>query len=495
MKAVLCSFIILFLTAANANCLWAAEIAVLMSSDAAIYQEALQGFREAVPNRSVKVQLLTNRLEERADQLKIIGSVVEPDIIFVIGTSALQAVAGKFTDIPIVHSMVFSPQAGVNADGKNITGIGMIPAPARVMSLIQELNTQIRRVGVMYDPTRSNAMFEQAQSAAQKENLKLVAREIRSPGDIGPALRNLQNEIDLLWLWPDERFLAEEILQRVFLFSFENKIPVLGLSERHTQMGALVSLSHGGAKDMGKQAGELVNKMLGKTGPPPAGPVVPRQVKLTVNLKTAGKLDIEVPDSIIRRAVNAVNAPVYKEGDWWVFQLKRIYLDRRVAVEHHRISFHNGKFESDYLWFLHGEDSASPYFLPFPTVHLNDPWRRPLSFPLLPGKKWSFRYQYYHLRIGGGDHNNARASADAEVIGHVSHPVETEAGKFDAIEIQRIDYLRRPATVSYFYSPQTKSVVKAIAELHINDPGFSGRRFELELIAYGTAEIEKRPAR
>jgi hypothetical protein len=335
----------------------------------------------------------------------------------------------------------------------------------------------------MFDPNRSGPLFSQARTVAQKENLQLIAREIRSPGEIAGALKSLENEIDVLWLWPDEAFLADDILQRIFLFSFERKIPVLGLSERHTQMGAVLSLSYGNAKDMGRQAGEVANKLLGdiKVASVPAIPL--RETKLTVNLKTAHKLGVDVPDSIIQRADNAVKAPVYKEGDWWVFRIKTLYPSGKTQVEDHRVMYKNGKFETDDPSFLTGGDlPGTPTFLPFASVYLTDPQRKWLDFPLLPGKKWSFRYprRYY---LGRG--RRTSAVANGEVIGQLAQPLDTPAGKFDAIKIQRLDSLAVPAYLTYFYSPHTKSVIKLRAGLAPEGSSSSGRRFELELVAYG----------
>ncbi len=56
--------------------------------------------------------------------------------------------------------------------------------------------------------------------------------------------------------------LVTEVVQYMLLFSSRNKVPVLGLSERQTQMGALLSLSYGSSRDMGRQAGEMANSIL-----------------------------------------------------------------------------------------------------------------------------------------------------------------------------------------------------------------------------------------
>jgi putative ABC transport system substrate-binding protein len=492
MKALFANLLALLLFAVAAMGVRAADIAVVISSDATVYQEALEGFREVVGHRISSVQTLKDNPAGWRDELKKLRSVIEPDLVFVVGTSALQAVANEITNIPIVHALVFNPASSINFAGKNVTGVAMNPSANQVFSLVKELNPKYRRVGAIFDPSRRAPLVSQARSVAQKEGIQLVTREIQSAGEIGTALTSLEHDIDVLWLWPDERFLADDILQRIFLFSFDRKIPVLGLSERHTQMGAVLSLSYASAKDIGRQAGEAVNKLITEPKSMALPNIALRQLKLTANLKTARKVGVDIPDSIIRRADNAVKAPVYKEGDWWVFRIRTLYPDGKIQAEDHRVAFKNGKLESDDPIFLTGADLRStPSFLPFASVYVSDPRRNWLNFPLLPGKTWSFRY----LSASYVRSRPRWTLANAEVIGKTSNPIVTPAGTFEAIEISRSDYLTPTANLTYFYSSQTRSVVKLKAEIDPWHRESSGRRFELELIAYGNETTEKKDVR
>jgi putative ABC transport system substrate-binding protein len=481
MKTLVASLFLSLSFAVAAVPLDAENIAVVMSSDAAVYQEALEGFKEVVRHRIAWVQIPEkNNPGGWQRQLKRLRSVIEPDLVFVIGTPALQAVAGEVANMPIVHAMVFNPFSISPAAGKNIIGINMNPSVAQVISSVRELNPKYRRIGTMLDPSKAASLLLQVRSLFQKEGLQLVTREIRSAGEIGGALKSLVNEIDVLWLWPDETFLTDEILQRVFLFSFARNIPVLGLSERHTDMGALLSLSYASAKDMGRQAGEVINRLLDGTKVTAVPHISPRRLKLTVNFKTAAKLDIKIPGSMINRADNVVKAPVYHEADWWVFRTKIIEPSGEVSSEIHRVTFSKGKFESDDPNFLTGGDTVgTPFFLPFASVYLTDPERRWLDFPLVPGKTWSFRYR--RRRFDPRRFSVMYAHPKAEVIGKAPQLVETPAGKFESVEIWRTEFVGEPADLLYYYSPRTQSIVKLKAEIF----GNYARRFELELVAYG----------
>ena len=483
MRALLAKTLALFLLAGSVGEGRAENIAIVLSSDAAAYQEALEGFREVAQHRIINVQTLKENPAGWRDHLKKLRATIEPDLVFVIGTPALQTVSTEITNIPIVHAMVFNPFSSTISAGKNVFGISMTPSAGQAISLLKELNPKIRRVGTILDPSRCGPLYSQTRSVFHKEGFQLVSREIRSAGEIGAALKSLEREIDVLWLWPDDVLLADEILQRIFLFSFDTRIPVLGLSERHTDRGALLSLSYASAKDMGRQAAEIANKLSGETKVTLAPQIAPRQVKLTVNLKTAHKLDIDVPESIIRLADNAIKAPVYTEGDWWIFRVKAIHPNGSSSLESYKIVFKNGTFVSDYPQFLSGEDQlGQARFRPFATVYVTDPRRKWLDFPLLAGKKWSFRYSNFPRLVR---RRAVPARASAEVIGR--QVTETAAGKFQTIEIHRTDsvanYYRASdsLTLTYFYSPQTKSVVKLMAERN-QGPGPS---YELGLIAYG----------
>jgi len=169
----------------------------------------------------------------------------------------------------------------------------------------------------------------------------------------------------------------------------------------------------------------------------------------------------------------AVKAPVYKDGEWWVFRLKAsVPSDMEKPPEEFRITYKNDKFESDNPDIL-----ASPVRV---TVHLNDPKRKWLDFPLIRGKKWSFRFSHTSSVSG----RFSWRDAEAEVIGPVAQPIVAPAGKFKTIEIRRADENLRYATTSkliYFYSPETKSVVKLSADFDTNRGLF---HWEMELIKY-----------
>ena len=110
--------------------------------------------------------------------------------------------------------------------------------------------------------------------------------------------------------------------------------------------------------------------------------------------------------------------------------------------------------------------------------HIN-PTFKSLDFPLTPGKKWSYKYEWTSRSSG----RTRSRDAQVTVIGPVSKPITTPAGQFKVIEIQRTETLGRAERKStYFYSTESKSVVKMTAVTTGSRRGT--RYYELELIKY-----------
>jgi putative ABC transport system substrate-binding protein len=282
-----------------------ANVAVIMSSKVDDYKEALQGFKEIGRHRIAAEYDMGGDPEKGPPIVAEIEKKIKPDLIFAVGIWALQAVLSQSTDIPVVYAMVLNPPSVVG-DGRNITGASMNVQVEEAFRLFKQMGPHVKRVGVIFSRARTGYLVKRAESLARQEGVQLVAREVTSPKEIKAALESLQDEIDALWILPDETTLAQPVVQQMLLVAYRKKIPVLGLTERHAQMGALFALSFASSEDIGRQAGELAQSILAGTRAAEIPYTTPRKLNLTVNLKTAGKLGIEVPKTILGRAATVI---------------------------------------------------------------------------------------------------------------------------------------------------------------------------------------------
>jgi putative ABC transport system substrate-binding protein len=307
MRKILLPLLILASVAGTVGPASAGDVAVITSARVDAYDEALRGFKRSLRHRIVVEYDMAGDFGRGREILSEIKSKIKPDLILAVGIWALQVVVGETTNIPVVYAMVLNPPSIIGAGSKNVTGASMNVPVDQIIHLFKQLGPQIRRLGVVFDPAKTGYLLSAAGAIAREQGLQLITREIRSPREAIPALDSLQGEgIDALWILPDDTILAPEVVQYMLLFSYRNKVPLLGLSERHAQMGALFSLSFASSEDIGRQAGELANSILeGKTAAEIPFTTA-RQLKLIVNLKAAQKLGIEIPKSIIAMADNLI---------------------------------------------------------------------------------------------------------------------------------------------------------------------------------------------
>ncbi len=280
----------------------AAKIVALKSADVDVYNEVLEGFKSISRRPIISEYDMEGDFQKGKKFLARLKSGPKPDLILAIGIWALQVVVEEIRDIPVVFAMVLNPTTVIGQEAHNITGASMNVPIEQQIALLKRVSPQVKRIGVIYDPSKTGFLVRQAERIARDQGVRLVTKAIASSKDSFAALDAMQGEIDALWILPDLTVLAPESVQYMLLFSFRNKIPVLGLSENQARMGALLGLSFESARDIGSQAGELANEILAGRSAEEIPFTTARKVRLTVNLKTASKLGLQIPKEIIDQA-------------------------------------------------------------------------------------------------------------------------------------------------------------------------------------------------
>ena len=300
----LVGFILLTLLSASAN--WesrADTIAVVFSANVDAYQEAFEGFRDAVDGHDIVKFDMRGDFKRGRKIAKDLQENVKPDLILAVGLWALQLFAEIKTETPVVYTMVLNPPSVIGAKLPNITGASINVPVEKSINLLRQLGPEIRRVGVVFTPQKTGYLVNEAKAVAEAVGIELVTREIKSSKEAVKALKELQTEgIDAIWILPDEGVLDPKVLKFALLSSYRERVPLLGLSERQARMGAMVSLSFDSSEDIGRQAGELAKNILMGKQVKELPYTEARQVQLTVNLKAAKKLGFSVPVTIVQSA-------------------------------------------------------------------------------------------------------------------------------------------------------------------------------------------------
>ena len=255
------------------------------------YEEALKGF-QSVCNVETKTIVISE--QEGTEITKSIRRI-KPDMILAVGVDALSKVK-KIKDIPIVYLMVPNPQSVISKE-ENITGVSMNIHPEKQLGLLQEVLYQVKRVGLLYDPSKTGFFVKKALYSSEKLGIKLIVKEVHSPKDVPSMLDSMKDGIDAFWMLPDTTVVTPETVEYLLLFSLENKIPVLTFSDKYLDLGAMISVSID-AFDIGRQAGEMAKEILSGSDIKNLPRVHAQKAVLTLNLRAAKKLGIRVNNNI-----------------------------------------------------------------------------------------------------------------------------------------------------------------------------------------------------
>ena len=187
--------------------------------------------------------------------------------------------------------------------GGNLTGVfGARDPVVRQLELYQQIMPRLRRLLTLVDPTdkATPVLLTEAKDAAQRLGLELDLREASTAADLERAFHSLApGEVDGAFLLsPSLRLTFSKLAIELAAAA---KLPVQAHRKQWVQQGALFSLGVD-VGPVGDAGARYVDSILRGTRPADL-PVeeVPR-IEFAINLATAAKLGIEVPEDVITRA-------------------------------------------------------------------------------------------------------------------------------------------------------------------------------------------------
>jgi putative ABC transport system substrate-binding protein len=227
--------------------------------------------------------------------------------VIVAGGSPASALAAKSVTatIPIVFMNAADPVAiglvtSFNRPGGNVTGATLLSAElvSKRLGILRDLLPSLKKVAVLVNPNRPgvDAQKAQVQSAAEAFGLALHVLDASSEQDFEAVFQATVSQQDgALVVAPDALFLDRRV--EIADLATRHKIPTMYELRNFVEAGGLISYG-ASPLEMYRQGGTLVGQIL--TGKKPADlPVMqPTKFELTINMKTASALGIEVPTSM-----------------------------------------------------------------------------------------------------------------------------------------------------------------------------------------------------
>jgi putative tryptophan/tyrosine transport system substrate-binding protein len=229
------------------------------------------------------------------------------DLILAIATPTAQAAFNATKDIPILITAVTDPvQAGLvkslEKSETNVTGTSDAAPMEKQFELLKKLAPNAKRVGIIYNTSEANSevQVEQAKKVAPKFGLEIVTSGVTNVNEISQSLDSLIKDIDVLYT-PTDNVIASSI-SLISNKCIEKKIPIISAERGMVEGGALATEGIDYYK-LGLQTGALAVEVLKGKKPSEMPVSTLEDTELVINIDTAKKLGITIPEELNSKAV------------------------------------------------------------------------------------------------------------------------------------------------------------------------------------------------
>lgn len=271
----------------------ASPVPIVMSDDAAPYQEVYQAVRaylDETGHEAVRVY---------ADGLTP-GLLNEARVVVAVGVRAAESLSALPSRTPVLAVLVprtwflKSGRARLADGGRRAVSAVYLDQPyERQARLIRLAFPDVRRVGVLLGPEQKG-VAEELDEALRGQRLGLLHQTVTEDERLLTPLELVLNETDVLLAVPDPLVFNRSTAQSLFLTSYRYRDPVVGYSRSMTRAGALVSIYSTPAQ-IGRQAAEWIVGALGGGVPRLPAPAYPVYFEVSINDQVARSLGFTLP--------------------------------------------------------------------------------------------------------------------------------------------------------------------------------------------------------
>jgi putative ABC transport system substrate-binding protein len=230
------------------------------------------------------------------------------DVIVTSSQPAGRAAHEVTKTIPIVTIISGDPVGGGLANslakpGGNLTGVTYYATEltGKRLEILKEAVPALGVIGVLANPDLSYLPFEEdTKRAAAILHIRPMFAYVRDPSEFADAFRRMKSEgAEAIFVLPD--LVLAQNGQEIADLALASKLPGMSWGTWFTQQGMMISYSADyGA--MTRRLGFYVDQVLRGISPAELPIEQPRNFILSINVKTAQKLGIALPQSLLSRA-------------------------------------------------------------------------------------------------------------------------------------------------------------------------------------------------
>jgi putative ABC transport system substrate-binding protein len=231
-----------------------------------------------------------------------------PDVILAVSPSAARFVADRTREIPVVFLLSIDPVAeglvaSVSRPGGNVTGFTQsdYSLGGKWPQLLKEMVPTVTALLVIMGSAASwsAAYLRSIEQAAQTLNISVTAIEIHNQSEIEQKITAL-GEPNVGLIFPPDAFTSDHRPQIIELVT-RLRLPSIYFARFFVLDGGLMSYGID-QPHLFRQAGSYVDRILRGMKPADLPAQSPTKFELVINIKTAKKLGLNVPDALLARA-------------------------------------------------------------------------------------------------------------------------------------------------------------------------------------------------
>lgn len=278
-------------------------------------QQLREGLRHLgwVEGRTVVLEIRTaDGRPERLPKLAADLVRLQVDVIVTHGPQGVHAARDATRTIPIVmgrmddtdgHGFVtnFARPEG------NVTGLSFQAGElaGKWLQLLKEMLPRLDRVALLWDTTGTSNQLGTAQEAARALGVTVRVVEVRGAQDLKGAIDVVRRErIDALVILGSPLLSGEA--ERLAELATGARIPAIYYHPRFAAAGGLLSYGPRGTEFSWQRAAVFVDRLLKGARPADLPVEQPTQFDLVVNMKTARRLGVTVPQSLLLQASQVI---------------------------------------------------------------------------------------------------------------------------------------------------------------------------------------------
>jgi putative tryptophan/tyrosine transport system substrate-binding protein len=272
----------------------------------------LQGLQQAGWTIGRNVQVETRWAAGDADRLRTYAAelvALVPDVIFTTGNAGAAPLLQATRSVPIVFVIVPDPVGAGFVDslarpGGNATGFTSFEygLSAKWLELLKEIAPRVTRAGVIRDPALASgpAQFAAIQSMAPSLAVEVSPVNMRDVAELERAIAAFARPGNGGLIAIGSALVAVH-RHAIIALAARHKLPAVYNERLFTAAGGLVSYGPD-FLDQYRRAVGYVDRILKGEKPGELPVQAPTKYELTINLKTAKALRLDIPSSVLARA-------------------------------------------------------------------------------------------------------------------------------------------------------------------------------------------------